>query len=95
MVVGVCNIVIILADGHSLKEKRRVVKGLLAKVRNKFNVSAAEVGAHDLWQRADIAVSAVGTDKAFVNSVLDHVMAFIEGQYVGDISDFNIELISL
>jgi hypothetical protein len=47
-------------------------------VRSKFNVSIAEVGGHDLWQRARVGICLVGSDKPFINSSMDKVLDYIE-----------------
>jgi uncharacterized protein YlxP (DUF503 family) len=78
MVVGVCHLDLILPEGSSLKGKRQVIKGLITRVKNKFNVSIAEVGGQDLWQRARVGICLVGTDTRFVNSSLDQVLNYIE-----------------
>lgn len=93
MVVGVCHITLSMQGSRSLKDKRQVLKGVIEKVKNRFNVSVAEVGAQDLWQRAEIGVSAVGTDAQFVNSVVDKVILFIEGLYAAEIVDHKVEII--
>lgn len=79
MVVGVCHLDFVLPQGSSLKGKRQVIKSLVTRVKNKFNVSISEVGGHDLWQRAQVGICLVGTDKRFINSSLDKVIDFIEG----------------
>src|SRR5436190_22369293 len=61
----------------SLKEKRHVVKGLTAGIRQKFNVSVAEVDHHELWQRTAIAVSAVSGESYQVKKVLQQVERYI------------------
>lgn len=94
MVVGVCHISLIIHDNHSLKGKRQVIKSLMEKVKNRFNVSVAEVGDNDVWQRAEIGLCAVGNDRAFINSVIDKVMNFIENLHVAEIIDHSIELIN-
>lgn len=94
MVVGVCTVTLVIHDSHSLKDKRQVLKSVIEKVRGRFNVSVAETGALDLWQRAEIGIAAVGNDKAFVNSVLDHVLNFIEGMHLAEVTDSNIELLN-
>jgi uncharacterized protein YlxP (DUF503 family) len=94
MVVGVCTVTLVLHDSHSLKDKRQVLKSVIEKVRNRFNVSVAETGSNDLWQRAEIGIAAVGNDKAFVNSVLDHVLNFIEGMHMAEVTDSGIELLN-
>ena len=62
---------LLLGDVHSLKEKRSVVRPIVAELRRKFSVSAAETGDHDLHRRAGIGVSVVGADAAHVTDVLD------------------------
>lgn len=94
MVVGVCTVTLVLHDSHSLKDKRQVLKSVIEKVRGRFNVSVAETGANDLWQRAEIGIAAVGNDRAFVNSVLDKVLNFIEGMHLAEVSDTGIELLN-
>lgn len=95
MVVGICRISLLIHGNESLKGKRQVIKSLADKVRGRFNVSVAEVGANDLLQRAEIGICAVGSDGAFVNSVMDRVLDFIEGLHTAEITDHGIELINL
>jgi hypothetical protein len=95
MVVGVCHIVIIFHDNHSIKDKRRLLKSLIEKTRDRFNVSVAEVGSNDLWQKAEVALAAVGNDAAFVNSSLDRALDYIESLHAGEIMDSSVELITL
>jgi uncharacterized protein len=63
---------------HSLKEKRMVVKSLLAKLTNRFNVSAAEVEEQDVLQTAVIGIACVADSSAFLDRVIDKLMDFIE-----------------
>jgi uncharacterized protein YlxP (DUF503 family) len=80
MTVAIARITIFVAGSHSLKGKRSVVRRLKDLVRQKFNVSIAEVGSHDLWQRAVIGLSLVGNERRFVESALDEVLAFIRAK---------------
>lgn len=93
MVVGVCKVVLIIHGSRSLKEKRRVVKSVLKKVQNTFNVSASEVGDHELLQRAEIAFVTVAGDGPFVNSVVDKVLNFIEELQLAEVSEQSVEII--
>lgn len=95
MVVGVCQLRLVFHDVFSLKEKRAVLKRITARVRNKFQVSIAEVGENDLWQNSSIGFCMIGNDRAFVNSVLDKVIDFIENLYLAEIVDQNIEIMNL
>lgn len=87
MVVGVCQINLVIPGVHSLKEKRHVLKSLTTRVKGNFNVSVAEVGDNDTWQSAIIGIAVIGNDGGFVNSTLDNVIDYIEKiQSVGIVS---------
>ena len=73
MWVGWISFDLLLGDVHSLKQKRSVVRPLVADLRRTFSVSAAETSALDLHRRAGIAVSLVAADGRHVNDVLDRV----------------------
>ncbi|GAG38873.1 unnamed protein product, partial [marine sediment metagenome] len=70
MVLGTLKLSLYIHDSHSLKEKRKVVKGIVARVQKRFNVSIAEVGSNDKWQMIELGISTVGNDRRFVNSIL-------------------------
>jgi uncharacterized protein YlxP (DUF503 family) len=78
LVIGVGSWQLSLPGCRSLKEKRTVVKSLKERIRNKFNVSAAETALHDLSARAELTIAVVASDRAFADSVVDRVDAFIE-----------------
>ncbi len=80
MIVGTCTLKLHLPMAQSLKEKRRVVKSLLARVRNEFNVSIAEVDSQDLWQVAVLGVACVSTSQRYAHGQLEAVVRFIEEQ---------------
>ena len=69
-VVGVLTMELRIEHAHSLKEKRHVVKSLKDRLRNKFNVSVAEIDDQDLHNSAVVAVAALSSSKAFVTKVL-------------------------
>ena len=62
---------------HILKEKRAVIRPILDGARNRYRVASAEVGAHDVWQRAVLGMSAVGGSAGHVEEVLDDVERFV------------------
>ncbi len=78
MKVGVCRITLHLPGCHSLKEKRQVIKSLMARVRNQFEVAIAEVDEQDRWQIAILGVSCVSNSSQHVDEVLAHVQRYIE-----------------
>jgi uncharacterized protein YlxP (DUF503 family) len=94
MIIGACELQLHLPEVASLKEKRSVLKSLLARLRNKFNVSAAEVGHNDLWQSAVIGIVTVSNSTVHVNQMLTQVMNWIESSYPQImITDQSIEIL--
>lgn len=70
MIVAVQTWDLHLPGCHSLKEKRGVLKPLTVELRRSLNVSVAETGHQDLWQRAEIACAAVGSVRSVVEEIL-------------------------
>lgn len=69
-----------IEGAQSLKDKRQVIRSLLDTIRNKLNVSAAEVDHHDVWRTATLGFAAVANDCAFLNQVIDRVIGFIDAE---------------
>ena len=80
MTVGIARLTLYIPDSHSLKEKRMVLRRVKDRTRQKFNVAMAEVEDNDVWQRAVLGLAVVGNDGRFVESALDEVIRFVEGQ---------------
>lgn len=93
MVIGVCQVELLLHENFSLKGKRQVLKSIAQRTRQRFNISISEVKDHDLWQKAVLGICAVGNDQQFVNSVLDRVVNFIEQTQLVDVADSALEFI--
>ena len=93
MIVGVLTVELFIGEANSLKEKRRVLKSLLERIRNRYNVSAAEVGAQDTWQRSVIGISYISCEQAHVSQVLAAVVEFIELQGKVQITGYQTELL--
>jgi uncharacterized protein YlxP (DUF503 family) len=93
MVVGVCHLDVLIEGVGSLKGKRQVMKSLIERVKQRFNVSISEVGDHDVWQRAQIGISVVGSDQETLDSVLSRLLSFIEGTNLVQILKSNVEFI--
>lgn len=95
MVVGVLRIGLRLEAANSLKEKRGVVRRLLARCRNRFPVSAAEVGDQDLWRSAELAFAMVSGSEALIAAQLDRIEDEIEGAGLAEIVSAEVEFIHL
>ena len=95
MVVGIGIVTFRLHDCHSLKAKRKIIKSIISKVRNTFNVSVAEVGANDLYHKSEIGFSMVGNDRPLMNSKIDKIINMIDDLGLAEIVDTEMELINL
>ena len=71
MWIGWLEFDLLLGDVHSLKQKRSAIRPVVAELRRRFAVSAAETGSMDLYRRAGVGVSVVSADRAHVVDVLD------------------------
>jgi len=80
MFVGALELDILLGDVHSLKEKRSVVRPVVAELRKRFEVAVAEAGHLDLHRRALIGVSCVAADAGHVTDVLDGCERLVAGR---------------
>jgi hypothetical protein len=80
MFIGVLTVDLHIPGSGSLKDKRRVIKGMKERIRGRFNVSVAEVGEPgetDLWQRATLGVASVSSSKSHAGEVLDKVVDLV------------------
>ena len=94
MIVAVCVIRLSIYGARSLKEKRQIVKSLLARLPREFNVAVAEVSYQDVWQTAEIAVVTVGNESGYLHGRLEKAVAFIEQQRPDvPIDDYTIEFL--
>jgi len=93
VVVGVLKLTLFLPENHSLKGKRGVIKKIKARVANTFNVSIAECGDQDLWQRAVLGICQAGADAAYVEGALHHVVRFIDDMQVAELGEEELEVL--
>ncbi len=78
MIIGISLITLHLPDAHSLKEKRQVIKSVMARVRNQFEVAIAEVDEQDRWQIAKLGVTCVSNSHNHADEILSRVRRYIE-----------------
>ena len=93
MKVGCCSIKFFLHGNNSLKGKRRVVKSIKDRVKNKFNISVAEIGDQDVWQSLHIGIVAVGSDQKYLDGLMSIVMESIDKMNLAEITDCQIKTI--
>jgi hypothetical protein len=80
-------------DSRGLKEKRMILKSLKSRIRNEFEVSAAEVDGQDLLQRGSLAVAAIGPDQQPLDALLQKILTFVERTFEGEILGYENEFI--
>jgi uncharacterized protein YlxP (DUF503 family) len=95
MVAGLGTITFRLHDCRSLKGKRKIVKSIISRLRNNFNVSVAEVGSNDIYQKAVIGFSLVGNNRKVINSKIDKIFNLAEELNLAEIIDSEMEIINL
>ena len=93
MTIGFCHIDLYLPECASLKQKRSVLKSVMARTRNKFNISVSELGDNDRWQRAQLGVATVANNSRYANQVLSKVVNLIEREDRLIVVDYSLELL--
>lgn len=78
---------------HSLKEKRMILKSLLAKLRNEFNISVAEIGLQDTHQLLNIGIAAIAHNNAQADSIIENILQFIECNTEAELIDIVKEIL--
>jgi uncharacterized protein YlxP (DUF503 family) len=82
-----------LPENGSLKGKRQVSRSVIERVKNKFNVSIAEVEDQDLWQSLTLGISCVSNSAPHANEILSKVVNFIENnRFDAELVDYEIEI---
>lgn len=90
--VGVLTVVLYIREADSLKYKRRIIKSLLDRCRNKFNVSVAETGSNDSLKHCRLSAAAVSNERRHLESTLTHLKNFISEIYEIDIIESEMEI---
>lgn len=93
MIVGICSLDLLLPENHSLKGKRQVIRSVKDRVRNNFNVSIAEVGSLNSWQKSTLGVSCINKDRVPVERLLSRVVNFIEDLHLARVEAVRIEIL--
>lgn len=94
MFVCVSRVTLDIPAAGSLKAKRQVLRRVTDRVKAKFNVAVAEVEDNDVLNRATIAMSVVGNERAHVNEMMDKIFQYIDDMYVAPVSHRELEILS-
>jgi len=93
MVVGILQLRIMIRDAQSLKDKRRIVRSLRDRIRNRFNVSVSEVDSLDRRQQATLGVALATNDRVFADQVLAKVVDLVRATPGASLIDYDIEIL--
>jgi uncharacterized protein YlxP (DUF503 family) len=94
MNIGSCRVKLRFPENQSLKGKRQMLKSIITRLRNRFNVSVAEVDDNELWQLATLGIACVSNNQRYTNEVLSKAVDFIaNGHFELEIVDYDIEII--
>ncbi len=93
MIIGTLELNLRFPGPQSLKEKRMILKSLVTRIKNQFNIAIAEVDGMDLWQSSTLAVAAVGRETKQINEVLDLVVNFINSVHGVELTDHSLTII--
>ena len=95
MIVGAALVELHVHGSRSLKQKRGVVRSVQRRLRNRFNVSVAEIGGQDTWQRAVLGITCAGNQSQRVRQVLEQALRFVEELHLAEITGSDIDLLEM
>jgi uncharacterized protein YlxP (DUF503 family) len=93
MFIGVLNAGLYLSDPQSLKDKRRIIKSLIERLKNKFNVAVAETGDLDSWNNCQLGIVCISNEASHADSMLASVLNFIESRGTVELTSIQTEII--
>lgn len=92
MLVCVIRIKIHLYSPQSLKDKRSIIKSLIARVRHKYSLAIAETADQDLWQSSELGIALVGNQKSLLEREMEQILNFLEQSAELEIVSVNHEI---
>jgi uncharacterized protein YlxP (DUF503 family) len=95
MMVGAALVELHVHGSQSLKQKRGVVRSIISRLQGRFNLSVAEVGGQDTWQRAVLGLAAAGNDRAGLRRQLERAVSYIESMHLAEIRATDVEILDL
>ncbi len=92
MIIGALTIELYIPESNSLKSKRKVLKSLKDKIKNRFNVSLAEINNHDKWQRATLAIVSVANSRSDIDARFSRLINLVEELSQAELINSQIEV---
>ena len=94
MIVGIMDVHLRLTSARSLKDKRQIIKSLLARLRSRFGVAAAEIDFNDVWQRARLGIACVAGTEFQARKIMKAIARDIEASQEAEVIEITAEFIS-
>jgi uncharacterized protein YlxP (DUF503 family) len=95
VIVGAAVVELHVHGSQSLKQKRGVVRSIVQRVRNRFNVSVAEIGGQGTWQVAVLGIVTTGNDRKRVRELLQRTLVFVEELHLAEVTGGDVELVEM
>ena len=95
MIVGAAVVELHVHGSQSLKQKRGVVRSVVQRLRNRFNVSVAEIGGQGTWQVAVLGIVSTGSDRRYVRGQLEKALAYVEELHLAEVTGGDVELLEM
>jgi len=95
MIVGAAVVELHVHGSQSLKQKRGVVRSIIQRLRNHFNVSVAEIGGQNTWQVAVLGIVSTGNDRRYVRGQLERALAYVEDLHLAEVTGGDVELLEM
>ncbi len=93
MIVGLLTLDLHIPGANSLKDKRRVIKSLIAKIKNRFNVSISEVDSQNLWQRSLIGIAYVSNETVMINRIFEKIRTHVNETHSVELINSDMEML--
>jgi len=93
MVVGVLQIELFIPESNSLKSKRYAIRSIKDRLKNRYNVSVAEIDNTDKWQRASLGIAAVSNESRHIQSMLGKALDLVYGDHRVEVINSTIEFL--
>ncbi len=91
MFVGVLQIELFIPESNSLKSKRYAIRSIKDRLKNRYNVSVAEIDNADKWQRASLGIAAVSNESRHIQSMLGKALDLVYGDHRVEVIDSTID----
>lgn len=93
MIVGLLTLDLHIPEANSLKSKRKVLKSLIERIKNKFNVSVAEVDSQNLWQRSVIGIAYVSNETVMINRIFEKIRTQVNNTHSVELINSDMEML--